>query len=494
MKHLLNTILLLLLPLQAIATPRLTLFVMVDGLDGASMAEQRAFWSQGGLRTLQEEAMQTQVSFPHLVWGGDETTATIVTGQTPAYHGYATDLYFQRSDRMAHHRLEQSDARGINTHLQISPAGLASSTLSDAFRLQHGPQSKIYAIGLEPATTVLLAGHAANACCWLESAMAGWCTTAFYSGGLPAEAVTMNASGRLEQLAETPWTNRLEINSYLHPTAEEKKKEGFSYDIRQNLRHSAIGNTLVTDLALAIQKGQHMGEDITPDLLLLEYTVRSPKATGRHIQSAEQEDLYIRLNQDLGYLIEQLDKRIGRENLQIVLVGRPLVGTSRDDYQAAALPTGSFNIDRAAALAGTYLMAMHGHERWIDGGYGNSIYLNRRLIEQKKMSLSTLQRQVADFISEMSGVRAAWPAEAIPMLAGEGETAKLRNSVTRTDGDIIIELQEGWVLYNSEQQAADQVIDREPLVPFFIWSGALQTYPNLPNPLPATAIRSLLDK
>ena len=34
------------------------------------------------------------------------------------------------------------------------------------------------------------------------------------------------------------------------------------------------------------------------------------------------------LNQDIGYLMEQLDRRIGRANYQLLVVGRPVLGTA----------------------------------------------------------------------------------------------------------------------------------------------------------------------
>ena len=68
------------------------------------------------------------------------------------------------------------------------------------------------------------------------------------------------------------------------------------------------------------------------------------------------------------------------------------------------MPVQYFNVDRAAALTATYLMALYGTERWVDGGYGQSIYLNRSLIEQKHLSLPQLQQQVAAFLMDFEGI------------------------------------------------------------------------------------------
>ena len=81
------------------AAPRLTVVAVVDGLTTENLSTLRLYWSPGGLRTLSEEAFQTSVAFPHLVYGGNETTATLVTGTTPDLHGYTMDRYFMRRER-----------------------------------------------------------------------------------------------------------------------------------------------------------------------------------------------------------------------------------------------------------------------------------------------------------------------------------------------------------------------------------------------------------
>ena len=197
------------------AASKLTVFIVVDGLDVQSMQDMQPYWSPGGLRTLSEEAYQAPVMFPQLVYGGDETTATILTGQTPFYHNYQADSYFRRSDRKAHVMLTDEKQNGIHSKETLSPASLVCSTLADRHRLSESSQAKIYAIGINPLTTVLLAGHAANACCWIEEN--GWGSTTYYPEGLPAQADQMNTKGAFDETAKRVWTNRMDMTSYLRP-------------------------------------------------------------------------------------------------------------------------------------------------------------------------------------------------------------------------------------------------------------------------------------
>ena len=475
----------LMLCLHTMAQPRLTVVVVVDGMTQENLSAMRPYWSAGGLRLLSEEAFQTTATFPHQVYGGQETMATIMTGTTPDHHGIMADYYFNRSEREAHAILQDANASGIGTDQTLSPRMLLSTTITDEWRMHQGAEAKIYAIGQQAQATILMAGHAANACCWLDTEKQAWVTTSFYSEGLPAAADKMNISGRIALLGENEWTPRMDIATYNHPTEQEKKR-GFSYLTKDHLLHSPAANTLVIELALAQQEAQNLGTDIFPDLLLLQLNTLSPKAQSDAIESAEQEDMYMGINQDLGYLMEQLSLRIGKDQYQILVVGRPVKGYSTTTLEMANLSVQRFNADRAAALIGTYLMAIYGHERWVDGGYGPFIYLNRMLIEKKRMSLEMIQRQVANFLMDFEGVQVAYPIH-------EAILSDDKNSIYRKHaGDVYFQLQDNWLLDNNEEQTYDHVVQTKPEIPLLYWSGAITSFPE--GKLQATDIKSLILK
>lgn len=474
---------LLLHSLTLSAAPRLTIVAVVDGLTSDNLTTLRPYWQKGGLRTLSEEAFQTTIDFPHLVYGGNETMATLMTGTTPDRHGYMMDAYFQRRSRTLHTMLEDESVRGIGTSERISAQDLLMPTMADRLKLQY-PAAKVYAVGLQPQATVLLAGHAANACCWLDAESRQWVASGAYNEGLPSAAYEQNKNGRVADLANHLWTPRMAIQTYNNPTAQEKKKS-FSYDVSKNLLRCPEANTLVIELALAIQQSEKLGTDATPDLIMLQLNTLSPAANSDRIGSAEQEDMYLWLNQDLGYLMEQLDRRIGHTNYQILVIGRPIYGTDARQMEAIHMPVQRFNTDRAAALTGTYLMAMYGHERWVDGAYGQSIYLNRTLIEQKRLSLETLQRQVANFIMDFEGVQIAMPnyeAVRYPLLG--------TSLCKKHTGDVVFMLQPGWQLAQDDKQIVDNVIDEHPTAPLLLWSGTIRPMPQ--GTITATDVADLI--
>lgn len=475
----------ILISLSTLAAPRLTVAVVVDGMRQETLDVLRPYWQQGGLRTLSEESYQTTVRFPHIVYGGVESVATLMTGTTPSEHSIAADTYFRRSDRAPHAILEDNEVSGIGCTTAVSPRNLLAATIGDELRVRYGERAQIYSLGLDANTAVVMAGHAADVCCWLDESTAQWVGSSYYGNDLPQAIRNWNEGTRRQELLARTWTPRIDIDLYSAPTDHERKKS-FSYPVAEHLLHSPVANTMVIESALALQKREHLGEDNIPDLLCLHLTTRSPLATSDQLCSAEQEDMYLWLNQDLGYLIDQLARSVGVQNLRVVVMGRPLLGQNIEALAAARMPAQYFNVDRAAALTATYLMALYGTERWVDGGYGQSIYLNRTLIEQKHLSLPQLQQQVAAFLMDFEGVAAAFPfTEALGSVA-------LANTVNKRGfGDVVFTLQPHWLLKANDTKVLDHIVEDNPSVPVMIWSGAYQAFPT--GITSATQIKPLLN-
>ena len=464
--------------------PRLTVCVVVDGLNNDNLQRMQHYFDKGGFRLLQEQAsLYEQMTFPQMTFGGDETMATLSTGTVPCVHGMMASKAFDRTTRTAQTSLYDKQEQGIGTDVKLSPRQLLAPTFTDMHRMQWGKDAKIYSVGIQAQPTMLLGGHAADAAVWMDQAQCGWATSTYYPNGLPSEAYQMNGDGTFRAKATEMWTPRFPtMGLYLNASEQERKNGGFIYKAFSDnsrdkcnalLFNMPAANQLVVDLAIRLLKSRELGKDLIPDLLCLQLTTVTPGAYGDVFASAEQEDMYMRLNECLGQLLDALEKQVDRNHLMVVVTGRPMRGMANEQMKAARIQTGDFDLSRSVALINTYLMAMHGHERWIDGTYKNQIFLNRTLIEKKKMDLRELQRKTADFLMEFEGVKMAYTTSEIHVLADDvyGETRALRNSYYRpAGGDIIFTLQTGWTLLDDGQKSADLIMEPNPAVPCFVLS------------------------
>ena len=139
--------------------PRLTVVVVANGLTEEHIPQLRPYWLQGGLQAFQSEMFFSTVNFNQILYGGDEALVTLLTGTTPRTSGYAMDTIFDRVLRKPIAVIEDKTQDGIGTPLRLSLQGVRTATVGDELRLDYGKNSKIYAIGVHPITTMIMAGH-----------------------------------------------------------------------------------------------------------------------------------------------------------------------------------------------------------------------------------------------------------------------------------------------------------------------------------------------
>jgi hypothetical protein len=117
-----------------------------------------------------------------------------------------------------------------------------------------------------------------------------------------------------------------------------------------------------------------------------------------------------------------------------------------------------------------FLSAVYGEGRYIETCFGNQMYVNHKLLEQKRISISELLQRSQDFLVQNAGVADVFTAERL--LAGNNDILKLRNGFSPTlSGDIIIKVAPGWRLLNEDTQ--ETFYSRTGFIPFpIIFYGA----------------------
>ncbi len=467
--------------------PKLVVQVTIDGLRYDNMKLLERYFPAGGLRTLLNEATCIpHLAFPHQNYGSVENTAMICTGSIPFYHGLSETYTFNRGTKLVEKTLTDRLEVGIGTQEMLSPKNLLASTVADQLKMAIGPMSKVYAVGIEPDEVITLAGHAGDGAIWMNDKEMAWATSSYYNQGMHSAAYEMNSNGEFLETASQEWESRFSPENYMRPTEIEKAKKGFSYKNKylvggkneeSILKNTPWANTLAVELALRIQDKEQLGKDIHTDILALHLTTQTPMSDGDKINSAEQEDMHIRLNQDLGFLMEQLERRVGKDNILMLVVGKPHQGCSPEEQNRYKIPNGVFNSERSTALINTYLMAMYGHERWIDGCYNQQIFLNQPLIEKKKMSVASIQKQVADFLMEFEGIQTAYTSTEIGVLSGgqNNNIDRLRNSYNKqSGGDVVFTVQPGWSVVDSDGNISNDISEINPTAPLFFWGMDLE--------------------
>jgi len=225
---------------------------------------------------------------------------------------------------------------------------------------------------------------------------------------------------------------------------------------------------------MKILEQEHLGNDIYPDMLLLQFTVRTPFEKSTALNTAEKEDMYFRLDKEIQNLLQKINEKTGLDKTLVFLFGNQTGVHSPTELGENKIPAGYFNADRSMALLSSYLMAVYGPEKWISGYYGKNIFLNKEKILSKKLNLSEFQKTVAEFMLEFEGIKAAFPSSQILNFGGnkDSEMARLQNSTNKISvGDVIFTLLPGWIEVDNKNNPigeSNAIVSYTPLY-FYGW-------------------------
>ena len=223
-------------------------------------------------------------------------------------------------------------------------------------------------------------------------------------------------------------------------------------------------NQQVTDMAIQCVNGATMGFDRVTDLLCLTYYAGNFDHKTMTECQMELQDTYVRLDRELGRLIQSLESRLGKEHVLFVITSTGYSDEESTNYEKYRIPTGTFYINRTANLLNMFYGAIWGQGRWVETCFQNQMYLNHKLLESKRVSLTDAIQRAQEFMSQMSGVRNVHTS--LQLFAGQNqEHMKVRNGFNpERCGDLLIEVSPGWRLLNEDNQ--DNLLSRASFIQF----------------------------
>ncbi len=131
-----------------------------------------------------------------------------------------------------------------------------------------------------------------------------------------------------------------------------------------------------------------------------------------------------------------------------------------------------FRLNQSLQLLKSYLNAIYGQGDWVKGFHDNQIFLNRTLIEDANISLEEMQKKIARFMVQFSGISNAVPCSAFEGNDfNEGILRKMDNSFSpQRSGDIMITLNPGWIEKTDDVTNHNSPYEYDSHVPL-IWYG-----------------------
>lgn len=488
--------------------PRLLLNIMVDGLDAETLDQLETRLSNEGFRFLRDKGLRID----NLDYGTgldvSAATAMLMTGSAPAVNGVASATVYDPATRLVTPVYNDPQVLGNFTSRTFSPNALRVSTLADEAVIASGGVNINYAVAPQPGQAIALAGHNGTAI-WLDPEKGSWASSTYYRE-LPATVTNRNRLKPLATRMDTmSWTPMLPPDQY-PGLPDHLRRYPFRYVFPRNVstaerveRFSAtpLLNTEVTDLAIDLIKGLHIGgrpaEQGGTDILSVAYSLQPTTLTKSAEARPELLDAYLRLDRDIARLLTQAGGQAGgNNNIAVLLCAMPPSSSSRRDDEKWRIPYGEFSTRKAASLLNMYLIALYGNGDWVNGYHNGLFYLNEATIKNLGQQPDEVRRQAAAFLVKMTGVDAAYTIEdIIEGRAGDNSVALRRNIPLENTGDILLRIAPGFEIIDdfgtgTASGDSQSLVQRfvATTAPAFIYAPAMVESRVLSSPVDARAI------
>lgn len=387
-------------------TPRLVVNINIDQLRTDYIeAFSPLFGTDGFKKLLYQGKVYDAASYSFTPIDRASAISSITTGTSPYHHGIISSTWLD-------HKTLRPASCVDDIKYFASPAKLQTSTIGDEMKVSSNGTSIVYGLAAYKDAAILSAGHAADNAIWIDENTGKWRTSTYY----------------------TPKSEKwLPQSSIVTAT-----KRGNSFNATEYNEH-------IANMALTVIQARAMGADETPDLLniSLSATAFSQTSTSR----TDMERVYTQLDKTLGKLISNIEAQSGKDKVLFVITSTGYAQADNRNYTQYRIPTGTFYINRTAKLLNVYLSAIYGPGEYIEAYYHNQIYLNHRLIGQKKATLHDVLSRCQELLSQTAGVSDVFTSKRL--LSGNNDIQKLRNGFyPPISGDITIEIAPGWQLIN----------------------------------------------
>ena len=456
---------------QSVASsPKLVVGITIDQFRTDYMEAFSALYGEKGFKRLFKEGrVYANASYTFKPVDRSSAVAAIYSGTTPYYNGIISNRWLDRNTLKIVSSVDDKDFMGIYSAENTSPRKLLVSTVADELKVATQGQALVYAIAPFRDAAVFSAGHAANAALWINDYTGKWSGSTFY-GTFPSWITTYNDHQAIDtRIGDITWETLQNKALYTYFSSEQPRgfRHSFSdYKKFRQFKTSGLVNEEVNRLVERCLQGTTIGMDDVPDMLSVTYYAGNYEHKSVTEYPVEIQDTYVRLDQQLGQLIDMIDKKVGIHNTLFFITSTGYNDPEVMDLSAYRIPTGDFYMERCTALLNMYLMATYGQGKYVEAYDGLHIYFNRTLIEQKQLNLPEVLNKSAEFLVQVSGVKAAYTAHQLILNANTPEREMLHNAFNiNVSGDILLELNPGWK-YVNEDPLADSHYISEAVINF----------------------------
>ena len=407
---------------------KLVLLIVVDQFRYDYLERFGDLFGSGGFkRLLNEGALFTNANYDYVPTFTACGHAAISSGSVPALNGIVGNAWFDRQSGKVRVMVADDSAHLITSGGASANGGAASprtligTTIADQIRLANNFQSKVVAASLKDRSAVLPGGQRPNGAFWFSEADGEFVSSDYYSKELPAWVKKFSAADRADKYFGMKWERVLPAEAYKRAQAEnlpmQRSSLGshFPYVVTGGEEKpgpkfynafviSPFASEYLAAFGKAALDAESLGADEYPDLLSISFS--SPDLAGHYYGPDSQEtvDTYVRLDRVIADLLSYIDKKVGLANTIIAVTGDHGVAPIPEYMRSKGFDARRLSVRAIQDAANKALGARFGDGKWVLNFINDQLYLDQKLIAEKKVDPAEAERVAGDAALTTDGV------------------------------------------------------------------------------------------
>ncbi|MEY4636505.1 MAG: Alkaline phosphatase precursor [Acidobacteriota bacterium] len=321
--------------------PKLIVMISVDQMRADYVDRFQHQWTGGLKRLLTDGAWFRQADFPYYNTVTCAGHASISTGAIPAVHGMVLNQWWERNNSRIVSCTDDDTQQlvtygGPVTSVGHSARNLMTTTLADELRLQGASAPRVVSVSLKARSAVTMGGHRPDAVIWLDEVDGEWVTSTAFAKTTAPYFADYIAKHPLRSELGRAWDRALPKDGYLYDGSAQGRQRtalitnDFPHIVKGDGKESAGAFTdawessphsdaYLAGLAGAALDGLKLGRGPGLDYLAISFSALDKVGHDFGPDSHEVQDVLIRLDRELGMLLDQLDRDVGKGTYVVAL-------------------------------------------------------------------------------------------------------------------------------------------------------------------------------
>jgi predicted AlkP superfamily pyrophosphatase or phosphodiesterase len=416
---------------QSLQRPKLVVGIMVDQMrwDYLYRYYDRYAANGGFKRMLNQGFTCENTMIPYAPTYTACGHSTVYTGSVPALTGITGNYWWDREQMRSVYCTEDRSVNTVgstSTWGKMSPKNMLTTSICDELRIATNFRSKVIGIAIKDRGGILPAGHSANAAYWYDNSVGNWISSTYYMNELPAWVKDFNGKKWVDKYYEQGWDLLYPAATYTQSTVDERSHETktlgankFPYDSLKKyigkdytkISTTPMGNTLTAEFAKAALVAEQLGKDNITDFLAVSFS--SPDYIGHSYgpNSIETEDGFLRLDKELGSLLDFLDAKVGKGQYTVFLTADHGVANTPEFMQENKLPGGRLFMNNVTKELNKTLNEKYKISNIVVYDDNYQLSLNHPALDSARLNTKEITKEIINYLSKDSAIAQAFPLE-----------------------------------------------------------------------------------